>query len=161
MSAELRVMSFNIRYGTADDGEDGWLHRRERVAHVIRTFGPDLLGTQEGLDFQIRDLRERLAEYDCVGAGRDDGHHREETEVDGSQQAGEDGGGPDLEQQFRALAGDRGHTASYRTPGQIAEEVVGSEVLVLRLLLVAGTVRLLGRHVSGVHARSRKTNQAI
>jgi hypothetical protein len=44
--ADLRVMSFNIRYGTADDGEDRWEKRRELLFATVEAFKPDLLGTQ-------------------------------------------------------------------------------------------------------------------
>lgn len=78
MPARLRVMSFNIRYGTADDGENRWANRRDLVARAIRRFDPDLLGTQEGLDFQLDYLRTELSGYTFVGAGRDDGQQRGE-----------------------------------------------------------------------------------
>lgn len=69
----LRVMSFNIRYGTAGDGENHWDRRREFLVETIQKFGPDLLGTQETLEFQKDYLVERLEGYSAVGVGRDDG----------------------------------------------------------------------------------------
>jgi len=71
--APLRVMSFNIRYGTADDGENRWDLRRDRLVAAIERLKPDLLGTQETLAFQAAFLRERLPGYDAYGVGRDDG----------------------------------------------------------------------------------------
>ena len=44
-----RVMSFNIRYGTAKDGENHWSKRKDFLIETINAFGPDLLGTQETL----------------------------------------------------------------------------------------------------------------
>lgn len=70
---DLRVMSFNIRYGTADDGPDAWPERAPLVADVIRQFGPDLLGTQECLGFQRDELVAALPAFDVVAVGRDDG----------------------------------------------------------------------------------------
>jgi endonuclease/exonuclease/phosphatase family metal-dependent hydrolase len=70
---DLRVMSFNIRYGTASDGENSWDHRKEFLVDTTRAFDPDLLGTQETLAFQRDYLAENLAEYDHLGVGRDDG----------------------------------------------------------------------------------------
>ena len=70
---DLRVMTFNIRYGTADDGENGWPLRRDLLVRVIRDFDPDILGVQEALHFQIGEVRERLARYGVAGVGRDDG----------------------------------------------------------------------------------------
>lgn len=76
--APFRVMSFNIRYGTANDGENHWNHRKEFVRDTILAFGPDLLGTQETLDFQRDYLAEQLPGYDVFGAGRDDGENQGE-----------------------------------------------------------------------------------
>jgi endonuclease/exonuclease/phosphatase family metal-dependent hydrolase len=69
----VRVMSFNVRYGTAKDGEDHWDKRKEMLAGVIRAYGPDLLGTQETLAFQRDFLTKELKGYGAWGAGRDDG----------------------------------------------------------------------------------------
>ncbi|UCD76388.1 MAG: endonuclease/exonuclease/phosphatase family protein [Phycisphaerales bacterium] len=66
-------MSFNLRYGTANDGENRWDNRRELLVETIRAFEPDLLGTQECLDFQADYLRARMPGYEFVGAGRNDG----------------------------------------------------------------------------------------
>jgi endonuclease/exonuclease/phosphatase family metal-dependent hydrolase len=74
----LRVMSFNIRYGTANDGENAWPKRRDYLIEVIREFDPDLLGTQEVLASQADFLAEKLADYTLVGVGRDDGKRRGE-----------------------------------------------------------------------------------
>jgi len=43
-------MSFNIRYGTANDGEHHWSKRKVLVAKRIHAFEPDLLGLQECRD---------------------------------------------------------------------------------------------------------------
>jgi endonuclease/exonuclease/phosphatase family metal-dependent hydrolase len=75
---DLRVMSFNIRYGTAADGEDHWEKRRELLFATIEAFKPDLLGTQEVLAFQADELKKRLTGYEFVGAGRDDGKDKGE-----------------------------------------------------------------------------------
>ncbi len=72
-AAPLRVMSFNIRYGTAPDGENAWEHRRDLLLETIVTFDPDLLGTQECLQLQAEFLQARLPGRSFVGVGRDDG----------------------------------------------------------------------------------------
>ncbi len=69
----LRVMTFNVRYGTADDGPDSWATRRARLVETVRAFSPDVLGTQECLAAQADDLRAAFPEYAFVGVGRDDG----------------------------------------------------------------------------------------
>ena len=72
-AAAVRVMSFNIRYGTAPDGDNAWPHRREAVFGVIRDFKPNLLGTQETLAFQRDELLEAFPTLAALAAGRDDG----------------------------------------------------------------------------------------
>ncbi len=74
----LRVMTFNIRYGTANDGDNAWDKRKAFVVDVIRDFDPDLLGTQEVLAVQADYLEEQLPDYTLVGVGRDDGKRQGE-----------------------------------------------------------------------------------
>jgi hypothetical protein len=69
----IRVMSFNIRYGTANDGINRWDLRKEFLVETIRNFDPDLLGTQETLASQRDYLAQALDGYGVVAAGRDDG----------------------------------------------------------------------------------------
>lgn len=69
----ISVMSFNIRYGTAPDGENDWTHRHERVFQLIKSYQPDVIGLQEALEFQLQQLLTELPEYEKVGVGRDDG----------------------------------------------------------------------------------------
>lgn len=72
-SVEVRVMSYNIRYGTANDGENHWDKRKDFLIETIKAFNPDLLGTQETLGFQRDYLAEKLSGYDVLGVGRDNG----------------------------------------------------------------------------------------
>jgi endonuclease/exonuclease/phosphatase family metal-dependent hydrolase len=72
-SPETRVMTFNIRYGTANDGINGWDNRKEFLVATIKAFGPDLLGTQETLGFQRDYLAKQLPDYGVLGVGREDG----------------------------------------------------------------------------------------
>ncbi|QDU19955.1 endonuclease/exonuclease/phosphatase family protein [Urbifossiella limnaea] len=74
----VRVMSFNVRYGTARDGDDHWDRRKDFLAATIAAFDPDLLGTQETLAFQRDFLAEKLKTHAAVGVGRDDGKERGE-----------------------------------------------------------------------------------
>lgn len=73
VNTPIKVMSFNIRYGAAKDGENHWKHRSYLVAETIRMFDPDLLGTQEVLKFQAEFLKKQLPEYGFHGVGRQDG----------------------------------------------------------------------------------------
>lgn len=70
---DLRAMTFNIRYDTAQDGEDAWPNRRESVAALIGFYAPDVLGLQEVLLRQRDQLAEDLDGYVLIGVGRDDG----------------------------------------------------------------------------------------
>lgn len=74
----IRVMSYNIRYGTANDGENHWNKRKEFMVDVIRQAKPDLLGTQETLAFQRDYLQKELKHYETFGVGRDDGKEKGE-----------------------------------------------------------------------------------
>lgn len=67
----LRVMSFNIRYGKANDGENHWRLRKETVVETIKNYAPDLLGTQETLKFQAEFLSANLKEYKSFGRSRE------------------------------------------------------------------------------------------
>lgn len=66
-------MSFNIRYGTADDGAHAWPNRRPLVIATIRDHTPHILGLQEALRFQLDELGRALPRYLEIGVGRDDG----------------------------------------------------------------------------------------
>ncbi|MHC4989970.1 MAG: endonuclease/exonuclease/phosphatase family protein, partial [Planctomycetota bacterium] len=64
---DLRVMTFNIRYGTADDGDNRWSNRRELVPAVIEAHEPDVVGLQEALHFQLQELLAALPQFGSVG----------------------------------------------------------------------------------------------
>lgn len=72
-SPPLRVMTFNIRYGTASDGENAWAQRSGRLFNVVAAERPDVLGVQEALRFQLDELHDRFPEFAEIGVGRDDG----------------------------------------------------------------------------------------
>ncbi|AMY10352.1 exodeoxyribonuclease III (xth) [Luteitalea pratensis] len=69
----LKVMTFNIRYGTASDGENHWDKRKDFLVDVIRAEAPQVLGVQEALYGQLAYILEALPDYSMVGVGRDDG----------------------------------------------------------------------------------------
>lgn len=74
----LKVMSFNIRYGAADDGTNSWPQRKDLVLDTIKVFDPDLLGLQEVLGFQAEFLKTNLKGYAFHGVGREDGKEKGE-----------------------------------------------------------------------------------
>ena len=68
----IKVMSFNIRYGLADDGENHWNNRRSLALARIHAFGPDLLGLQECRDDAQADfIRSSLPDYHFLGIHRE------------------------------------------------------------------------------------------
>jgi len=68
---EMRVMSFNVRYGTANDGPNHWDLRKDMLVDTIRMHDPHVVGLQECLDFQADFIVEQLPEYRWFGVGRD------------------------------------------------------------------------------------------
>jgi endonuclease/exonuclease/phosphatase family metal-dependent hydrolase len=72
---DLRVMSFNIRVGSADQGTpNDWDLRKPIVAQTISNYNPDLLGMQEALRYQWIYLEGELPGYQEVGKSvNDDG----------------------------------------------------------------------------------------
>jgi endonuclease/exonuclease/phosphatase family metal-dependent hydrolase len=72
-AAPLTVMSFNIRYGTANDGDNHWLKRREQLFALLREQQADVVGLQEALHGQIEEILTAVPGYDYVGVGRSDG----------------------------------------------------------------------------------------
>lgn len=70
---DVKVMSYNVRYGTAKDGENHWDKRKSALVDTIKAFNPGLLGTQETLGFQRDYIAEKLPGYGVLGVGRDDG----------------------------------------------------------------------------------------
>lgn len=71
--APIRVLTFNIRYGTANDGAHAWPNRRAAVIATIRDYTSHLLGLQEALRFQLDEIRSGISRYREIGVGRDDG----------------------------------------------------------------------------------------
>jgi endonuclease/exonuclease/phosphatase family metal-dependent hydrolase len=69
----IRVMSFNIRYDEPKDGVNAWPNRKQKVADVIRFHKADLIGVQEALLRQLRDLEVLLPDNAWCGVGRTDG----------------------------------------------------------------------------------------
>lgn len=65
-------MSFNVRYGLADDGPNRWEVRAPRTLSILQRHRPELVGLQEAMDFQL-DALLSVGGYVAVGAGREDG----------------------------------------------------------------------------------------
>lgn len=74
----LNVMTFNIRLDHAGDGSNNWQYRKDVAAKVVTLYDVDIMGGQEVLNNQLKDLLERLPGYSAIGVGRDDGIDRGE-----------------------------------------------------------------------------------
>ena len=71
ISQNMSVMTYNIRYGLADDGENSWEFRKGFLASQINFYNPDFIGTQEGLPFQIKFIDSLLNKHNFIGKNRD------------------------------------------------------------------------------------------
>lgn len=72
-AAPIKVMTYNIRLGTAADGEDHWTKRREMLFDLLKQENADLVGLQEAFRFQVDEILAAVPQYAVVGVGRDDG----------------------------------------------------------------------------------------
>jgi endonuclease/exonuclease/phosphatase family metal-dependent hydrolase len=69
----VKVMTYNIRYATPNDGVNEWSKRASKVYDLIKKYDPDIIGVQEALQSQLEDIVTNLPQYTYVGVGRDDG----------------------------------------------------------------------------------------
>lgn len=77
-SQTLKVMSYNLRLDTPDDGVNQWPKRTDKVVALITKYNPDIIGVQEALHHQLQDLMKKLPGYSYCGVGRDDGKEKGE-----------------------------------------------------------------------------------
>ena len=75
-SDALCVMTYNLRYASANP-PNAWPTRRPLVREVIQKVSPDVMGTQEGLFEQLKDLKSDLPDHDTIGLGREGGSRGE------------------------------------------------------------------------------------
>lgn len=70
---DLNVMTFNLRYAS-DAKPNSWAQRRPMMRALLTAEHPDLIGTQEGLPAQLRNIKSDLGgAYDYIGQGRNGG----------------------------------------------------------------------------------------
>jgi len=67
------VMTFNLRYGTANDGDNSWPNRDHLVMDIFQERNADIVGVQEALAFQLDEITARFSQYAVIGVGRTDG----------------------------------------------------------------------------------------
>ena len=68
----LKVMSYNIRLGSASDGTNSWPMRYAATGEMLEDQDPDVFGVQEALDYQVRYIND-MCGYEYVGVGRENG----------------------------------------------------------------------------------------
>jgi len=71
-SPSIKVMSFNLRYAS-DTPPNAWGQRLPVMVACLEKSDPDLIGTQEGLYRQLKDLERELPQFAWIGLGRDGG----------------------------------------------------------------------------------------
>lgn len=78
-SQTVKLISYNLRNGRAQDGANSWEKRRHATAQMLRTEAPDLFGVQEAYLDQLQYIETECPQYAYVGVGRDDGAQGGET----------------------------------------------------------------------------------
>jgi endonuclease/exonuclease/phosphatase family metal-dependent hydrolase len=73
---ELLIATYNLRYA-GDEPPNSWPQRRPALKGLLDLYRPDIIGTQEGLYLQIKDIAADQPVYDWIGLGRDGGSHGE------------------------------------------------------------------------------------
>jgi endonuclease/exonuclease/phosphatase family metal-dependent hydrolase len=73
----LQVMTFNLRFASNTE-PNSWAARRPVMRELLRREAPTVIGTQEGLYQQLRDIDADLGpHYDWIGTGRAGGSRDE------------------------------------------------------------------------------------
>lgn len=72
----LRVATFNLRFAS-DKKPNSWAERRPVVRACIEEMAPDVMGTQEGVYPQLKDIAADSPDYEWIGLGRDGGSRGE------------------------------------------------------------------------------------
>lgn len=70
-TGDVRVLSANVRYGSADDGEHSWDKRSGLTLKTLTAAKPDVLGLQEALGFQVEAIHRAFPGHALIGEGRD------------------------------------------------------------------------------------------
>ncbi|WP_299120759.1 endonuclease/exonuclease/phosphatase family protein [uncultured Winogradskyella sp.] len=70
---DFSVMTYNIKLDYPKEGKNSWKNRKTFLTNQIKFYEPAILGVQEAMPKQMKDLDSLLIEYSFVGVGRDDG----------------------------------------------------------------------------------------
>ena len=72
----IKVGTYNIRFENEEDGPDQWKYRKKELLKQIERNGFDVIGLQEVVSNQFKDLK-KLKKYQAVGKSRDGEGHEE------------------------------------------------------------------------------------
>ncbi len=72
----LKVWAFNLRYAS-NSKPNAWPDRLPVMANLIKKNNPDIIGTQEGKFYQLKELNKQIPQYTWFGTGRDGGSRGE------------------------------------------------------------------------------------
>lgn len=72
-SQDFSVMSYNIKLDYPKEGENSWTNRKPFFINQLKFYEPDVLGVQEAMPNQMKEMDSLLVDYSYVGVGRDDG----------------------------------------------------------------------------------------
>lgn len=77
--ADLKVMTYNIRYATMKDGPNAWIYRKDASIEMLMDQKPDVVAMQEVLFKQKKffDIK-CFVDYQSVGVGRENGKKKGE-----------------------------------------------------------------------------------
>lgn len=67
----FKAMTFNIRYGMANDGDNSWKFRKQIVFDQINKENCDFIGLQEAMVFQIDEIINHCPGYQYIGITRE------------------------------------------------------------------------------------------
>ena len=75
-SAQLCLMTYNLKFASPDS-PNPWPDRRPLMMEMIKTYAPDVMGSQEGLYPQVKDILADCPDYGWIGLGREGGSRGE------------------------------------------------------------------------------------
>ena len=81
VNASFKAITFNVRYGTANDGSDSWIFRHQILKRYLTQANPDILAVQEALKFQQNFIAKILPNHGVYGVGRDNGKKGERCSI--------------------------------------------------------------------------------
>lgn len=75
---QIKVISYNIRMGEADDGANSWQYRSPATIGMLEEQLPDVFGIQEAFGYQVEFITKNVKNYKSKGVGREDGKEKGE-----------------------------------------------------------------------------------